>query len=69
MEQFSALRIMAADEALDVRNRNSVLMLDRCSECGREFLTHLIIPHHDSCDIPKHKAPAPRLPWWKRLLP
>jgi hypothetical protein len=69
MEQFSALRIMAEDEALDVRNRNSVLMLDRCSACGREFITRLIIPHQDSCsDIPKPKAQTIRLPWWKRLL-
>jgi hypothetical protein len=68
MEQFSALRITAADEALDVRNRDSVLMLDRCRACGREFITRLIIPHQDSCDMPKPKAQTIRLPWWKRLL-
>jgi hypothetical protein len=65
MEQFSALRIMAEDEALDVRNRDSVLMLDRCRACGREFITRVIIPHQDNCsDIPKPKAQT----WWKRLL-
>jgi hypothetical protein len=70
MEQFSALRIMAEDEALDVRNRNAVLMLDRCSACGRELVTRLTIPHYDGCDmgLTPSTPSVPKLPWWKRLL-
>lgn len=69
MDNLTRLRVLAPDEAVDARNIRELLYVDRCTRCQREFLMHLHMPHRDSCDSHAHPAaPAPRLPWWKRLF-
>lgn len=66
-EEFARLRLLAPDEAVDLRRAEEFTFVDHCNRCEREFIVHMVIRHYCGCAI-KNPKPATTSPWWKRLL-
>jgi hypothetical protein len=53
---------------IDVRELQYIELLEKCHECGRGFVTKLILRHDCGCYLRKEIAEQAAKPWWKKLL-